>query len=210
MVQKYTAPFQILKDLIEENSDKAKKILEDPEKLEWKIREDCNRRYAQIQTKVNRGIARSIIYIFTTKVLLAFLTEVPYEIFIIKKVNPVPIAINAIIPPGLMFLVGLTIRKPNEANTKRIIGGIKGIVYSRKEEKKIAFSFTQAKKKRFIEQIFLFLYGLLFIIIFGGIAFILMKLHFNIFSAFIFFIFLYFVDILIKCSICSTSRWQVK
>lgn len=188
-VQKHTAPFQILKDIIDENPKKAEELLINPEKFEWKIREVCRRRYAEIRQKVNRGIIRSIIYIFITKVLFAFILEIPYEIYFLKKIKLIPIGINAIIPPALMFLVGLTIKTPDEANTERIIERIKTFVYPR-EEAKTPFSLTPAKRSQFLTRIFSFLYLLLFLLTFGGISAILLKLGFNIVSGIIFFVFL--------------------
>lgn len=188
-VQKHTAPFQILKDIIDENPKTAEKLLVNPEKFEWKIREVCRRRYAQIRQKVNRGIIRSIIYIFITKVLFAFILEIPYEIYFLKKLNPIPIGINAIIPPALMFFVGLTIKTPDEANTERIIERINSFVYPQSEAK-TPFSLGPIKRSQFLTSVFSFLYLLLFLLTFGGISALLLKLGFSVVSGVIFFVFL--------------------
>jgi hypothetical protein len=189
-VQKSTAPFLILEDLINENHQQAEEILANPQKLEWKIREICDKRYAQIRERVNRGITRSIIYIFLTKVLLAAIIEVPYEMYFIKRFNYLPISINALIPPILMFLVGLSIKRPNEANTERIIERIKGFVYPKQNEEKSSFSMIQSQQKTALNKAFSFFYGIFFIVLMGALAYGLMKLDFNVVSALIFFIFL--------------------
>ena len=189
-IQKQTAPFQILKDIIDENQDNIHQLLENPQKLEWKIREVCTKRYLQIRERVNRGIVRSIIYIFITKVLLAFIIEIPYEMFIIKHLNRIPIIINGVIPPTLMFLVGLTIRRPDEANTERIVEKIKSFVYPRQSEEKTRFSLAKSQQSSFMNKVFYFIYFILFIAITGGIAYGLDKLHFNVVSAMVFFVFL--------------------
>jgi len=189
-IQKQTAPFQILKDIIDENQDNVYQLLENPQKLEWKIREVCTKRYLQIRERVNRGIARSIIYIFITKVLLAFIVEIPYELFILKHLNRIPIIINGFIPPTLMFLIGLTIHRPGESNTERIVEKIKSFVYPKQSEEKTRFSLVKIEQSGFLNKVFYFIYFLLFIIILGSIAFGLDKLHFNIIGALVFFIFL--------------------
>ncbi|KPJ70985.1 hypothetical protein AMJ51_00375 [Microgenomates bacterium DG_75] len=189
-VQRHAAPFQILQEVIEENPRESRKILANPEKLEKKVREICERRYSQIREKVNRGIIRSIIYIFVTKVLLAFILEIPFEIFVLKKINLLPIAINAFIPPALMFFVGLSIRRPDEANTERVIERIKSFVYLKEGEEKISFSLVQTKRKGLISNFFPAVYGALFILTFGGITYLLVRLNFNPVSALIFFVFL--------------------
>ena len=189
-IQKQTAPFQILKDIIDENQDNIHQTLENPQKLEWKVREVCTKRYLQIRERVNRGITRSIIYIFITKVLLALIIEIPYEIYIIRHLNRVPIIINSLIPPTLMFLVGLTIRRPDENNTLRIVEIIKNIVYPRINEEKTRFSLVKSQQSGFLNKVFYFIYFLLFILILGSIGYGLNKLHFNIISALVFFVFL--------------------
>ncbi len=188
-IQKHTAPFQILRDIIDEDYKKAEQLLANPEKLERKIREVCRQRYAQIRQKVNQGIIHSIVYIFVTKVLFAFIIEIPYEIYILKKMSPLAIIINGIVPPALMFLIGLTIRTPDEANTERLIERIKSFVYPQTEAK-TSFSLAPIKRSQLLTTVFSVIYLLLFLLTFGGISLILMKLHFNPVSGLIFFIFL--------------------
>ncbi|MCX6725836.1 MAG: hypothetical protein NT052_00765 [Candidatus Shapirobacteria bacterium] len=195
-IQKSTAPFLILEDLVDEDYKQAKEILENPKKLEWKIREICDKRYAQIRERVNRGITRSIIYIFLTKVLLAAIIEIPYEMYFIKRFNYLPISINALIPPILMFLVGLSIKRPNETNTERIIERIKGFVYPKQNEEKSSFSMIQSQQRTALNKAFSFFYGIFFIVLMGALAYGLMKLNFNVVSALIFFIFLSMVLLL--------------
>ena len=188
-VQKHTAPFQILKDIIDEDYKKAEALIANPEKLEWKVREICRNRYSQIRQKVNRGIIHSIVYIFITKALFAFILEIPYELYILKSLAPMPLLINAIIPPALMFLVGLTIKTPDEANTERIIQRIKSFVYPSQEEK-TSFTLGPTKRSQLLTTIFSVLYLLLFILMFGSISYLLLRLNFNIISGLIFFVFL--------------------
>jgi hypothetical protein len=188
-IQKNTAPFQILRDVIDEDPKKAAVLIANPEKFEWKIREVCRRRYSQIRQKVNRGIIHSIVYIFVTKVLFAFILEFPYELYFLHRLAFIPITINAIIPPTLMFLIGLTIKTPNEANTERIIERIKSFVYPQSEVK-TPFSLTPIKRGQFLTTVFSVIYFLLFLLVFGGISLILFKLKFNVVSGMIFFVFL--------------------
>lgn len=189
-VQKHTTPFQILRNIIEGNPRSIQEIIVDPKRLEEKIREICHHRYAQIGERVNRGVLRSVIYIFVTKVLLAIIMEVPYELYVVEEIKPLPLAMNILFPPALMFLVGLTIRRPDEANTERIVSRLKGFIYSKAEEEKMSFSLVPVKRGWLTERIFFVIYGLLSLLIFGGIAYGLFKLHFNIVSAVIFFVFL--------------------
>ncbi|MDP2932818.1 MAG: hypothetical protein Q8N81_01670, partial [bacterium] len=155
-----------------------------------KIEEICLDKYAQISQKVSTGITRSIIYIFMTKMVFAFLLEVPYELLWLKRINLLPLGINAIIPPALMYLVGLTIRVPDERNTEKIVAQIKSFVYQDASGDKTPFSLAPKKQSQFLNTIFLSIYGVIFLLTFGLITMLLLKLHFNIISLAIFFIFL--------------------
>lgn len=189
-VQRQSAAFLILKEVVEENIDQIEKLLKNEDKLEKTIRDVCIRRYDEIRKRVNRGILRSVIYIFTSKVFFALLIEIPYETVFIGQLNMVALSINTIIPPSLMFLVGLTIKRPDEANTERIIGKIKSFVYKKKDKEKIKFSLVTNKRGGLMFRIFVAIYALLFLITFAGLTSILASLGFNFLSGVIFFVFL--------------------
>jgi hypothetical protein len=189
-VQRQSAAFLVLKEIVDRDFEKANEIFRDPAKLESAVSEVCKKKYGEIRNRVNRGIVRSIVYIFLTKVFLAILIEMPYEIFIRNKVNYLPLSINVIFPPFLMFMVGLTIRRPDEDNTQRIIAIIKNFVYKELRIEKIEFSLESRSGKSLIYRIFFVIYFLLFLLTFGGITLILLDLGFNMISAGIFFIFL--------------------
>lgn len=189
-VQKHAAAFHILKDVIEDDVSEAREIFENEELLEDKVREVCDDRYEEIRRRVNTGIIRSIIYIFTSKVLLALLIEIPFELIFLGGLNYLTIGINTTIPPALMFLVGLSIKKPGESNTERIIEKIKGFMYKKNKDEKIRFSLVSFDRHRLLYRIFFALHGLFFLITFVGISYFLVRLNFNIISGMIFFVFL--------------------
>lgn len=189
LMQKHTAPFEVLRQMVKEEPT-VRTLIQDNEKFEWKIREICQKRYAQIQRKVNRGIVRSIIYIFVTKVVFALLIEVPYELYKFGMLTVVPLSINVVVPPGMMWLLGLTIRAPGEDNTQRIITKLKTVVYRNPSPRPVPFSLSQAKRTSLLNLVFTFIYLILFIIVFGGITYILLRLHFTLVGMAVFFAFL--------------------
>ena len=130
LLKKHIAPFEVFKTLVMQKGNQIKPVLENQEQFTQSVSNICQNKYAQIQKKVTRGIVRSIIYIFLTKVLFALLIEVPYELYRIGQLTILPLTINIIVPPGMMLLIGLTIKIPGEANTYRIINKLKTIVYT--------------------------------------------------------------------------------
>ncbi len=189
-MQKQIAPFEILKELIVREKDSAETILKDPAATEQKVREICQIRYAQIQTKVRRGTVRSIIYIFITKVVFALLIEIPYDIMVIGNLEYLPLAINVVVPPTLMFLIGLTIKAPNETNTARILTILKTIVYESPVQNKTLFSLAKVRRGNLLGNTFALVYLALFILVFGGITWLLIQLHFSLVGILVFFAFL--------------------
>lgn len=185
--------FIILKEIIEKNLNSLETIEEifsSKEKLKEKITEICEEKYFTTKQIIKRGITRSIIYIFTTKVLLAFILEIPYEMLFFKKINPFPIIINALFPPLLMFGIGSRIKTPGEENTKKLIQEIFSFVYNEEKSKEKIPVFFQKKEDKRKKTLFLSIYGFLFVLIFSLATFLLIKLHFNILGIIIFFVFL--------------------
>lgn len=187
IMQKHTPSFIILSEIIEK--DGAADLLRDRERFVDQIREVCETKYDQIKGRVARGITRSIIYIFITKIILALVIEIPYEIFFLSGLRPLPIVINMTIPPLLMLLVGLMIKKPGNENTKNIIEKILDFTYG-EGGKRIEINLIQEKKKGFAFRTFGLFYTIFFMAIFALISLGLYKLEFSIVSAGIFYMFL--------------------
>lgn len=196
LIQKHVAPFEVLRQLVQEEELKARSIIQDIDKFEWKVREICQRRYAQIQKKVSRGIFRSIVYIFITKVVLALLIEIPYELYRFGGLNYIPLGINVVVPPSMMWLIGLSIKAPGDDNTQRIIDRLKTIAYVSSDSAKSPFSLLKVSRGSFLTRAFAFFYMILFLFVFGGIAYLLLKLEFTVLGIVIFFAFLSLVLLL--------------
>lgn len=190
IVQKHTAPFEVLRELGKLPDFELKTILLDQNKLTEMVKTICQTKYAQIQKKVNRGTVRSIIYIFVTKVVFAMLIEIPYELYRLGGLTLLPLSINIAVPPLMMWFIGLSIKAPGANNTERIIEKLKTVVYKNELSAKISFSLTVIKRGSFLIQVFTLLYLLLFMLVFGGITYFLLKLHYSILGLAVFFAFL--------------------
>lgn len=118
-VKKNDPPFLLIRDFF--NEHKARTILENREEFEQKLSELAHSRYMFIGAKVRRAVVRSIIYIFLTKMIFAFALEAPVDMFITKKVEYLALAINAIFPPILLFLVAGFTKPPGHDNTHKLM-----------------------------------------------------------------------------------------
>lgn len=193
-VKKQIPPFLILQDIFKQNESNIAQILADEEKLKQKVDESCRKRYDETRSRLRRTGVRSFIYIILTKVVFAFILELPYDLYIIKNVNYIPILINVIFPPILMSIIILSVSIPGDENTKRIFNLIKGIIIHDPDKKDLKMqTYTIGKKQKsqgpFFTAAFSFIYLMTYLISFGTIIYFLTKLDFNPISQAIFIFF---------------------
>jgi hypothetical protein len=189
-VQKQISAFQILKEVIEDDPANIYRILLDKPEFEERIYEMCQIKYSEIRARVSRGIVRSIVYIFVTKILFAIIFEIPYEYYFLGGISIIPLATTIAIPLLFVFLVGVTIKRPGESNTQRIIEKIFDFVYVSPPGAKHQFSLTTISKRRLLYRAFVVAYGVVFLLTFAGISYLLYKVGFNIVGGAIFFVFI--------------------
>jgi hypothetical protein len=196
-LRKQLPPFLLLRDFFFEQSETARQIMEDPVKFEETLTGIAHKRYHETGEKVRRAVVRSIIYIFLTKMVLALALEAPVDILIVQRIDYLPLAINAVFPPLLLFLITAFIAVPGADNTKRLLDRIRLIIYHFPDYQKgqDAFTLAAARKRPLLSGIFSFIYMIGFMISFGIIIFILTKLRFNIASQIIFVFFVALVTL---------------
>lgn len=120
--------------------------------------------------------------------IFAFILEIPFEL-LIKKINYFSLIVNSLFPPFLMFLVTTSIKIPGEENTNKIIEKIKEYIYIN-QPIKTKIEINSLTKRKITNFVFTPIYFLTYILIFGGVIFLLSKAHFNVLSQIIFLFFL--------------------
>lgn len=191
LCQKKAAPFLILEDVFSGNPDKSEEILASPELFEEYIRSAASERYQKIRAVLKRSAWRSVIYIFITKMLFAFLLEIPYDYYIAKHLYWPALFINVFFPPMLMFIMVSSVRIPKEENTMELIRELMNLVYvaphAKAQYNKIKIF---SRRPVVLRIIFGIVTLVLFAISFGAIVWILSNLNFSVFSQIIFLLFL--------------------
>lgn len=195
-VRKQTPAMLLIRDFMLLEGAHARTIVENQEEFERKLAEIAHHRYQEIGTKVRRSVVRSVIYIFLTKMIFALALEVPYDLFIAKRVDYIPLLVNVIFPPILLYLMAGFIAIPGQENTNRLIARIKQMFYNFDELKheRDIFSLKQKNRRPILTAIFSLLYLGTFLISFGFISFILTKFHFSIASQILFVFFVTLVS----------------
>ncbi len=182
-IDRHGAPLRVLRHVIDEQNDVATKLTKPNEFLslcEAQILTD----YQSINTRINRGILKSVAFLIITKVLIGLAIEVPYDYFMFGAIAAVPLIINLGFPPLYMILLRMTLMLPGSANTRRLIEEIDEIVYGsdapqlRRASRSFGASFN-------------IVYAIAFMIVFGGSAFLLWHFAgFDLLHLSIFFLFL--------------------
>lgn len=180
--------YLILDGVINEDPKNSLEILKDPKKLENYIALVYNKKLKSLKKKVKRAAIYATLSIFIGKVLLALAIEFPFDKYVIGKFNWLALAINIIVPPFLMFLLVSSIKPEKNHHLEKITLEVIKLVYKKDNEEKIIIV-PPRKRGILMKTIIGLAYLLAFVISFGGIIWILNKLHFTILSIAIFLIF---------------------
>ncbi len=213
-IRKQIPPFLILRDIFEQNSTNTEAVLTDEAKLKFNVDSACRKRYDESRSKLRTTAVRSFIYILLTKVIFAVLLEVPYDLYIMKEISYIPIAINVVFPPLLMTAIIMSVTVPGDDNTRRIYNLIKGIIDNDPDTLptiKSGISVAHASRTRGIifSSLFSLIYLMTYIFTFGSIIYSLTILKFNAVSQGIFIFFVALVTFFAYRVIQITQRYQV-
>lgn len=195
-LRRQSPPFLLLRDFFTDVGPDARMYIDDPKKFDEKLTDLAIRRYNETGHKVRRAVIRSFIYIFLTKMVFALALEAPYDIYIMKRLMIVPIVVNMLFPPFMLFLIAGLFSVPGADNTRRLIDRIHKIIYHFDELKDEKDTFTEKQKVRrpVLTGGFSLVYLATFAITFGLINIALTALQFSIASKIIFVFFVALVS----------------
>ncbi|OGH18166.1 MAG: hypothetical protein A3F31_00225 [Candidatus Levybacteria bacterium RIFCSPHIGHO2_12_FULL_38_12] len=196
-IKSKTAVFLILEDITRFSTGKVREVLTNEKELERVVMEACESRYASISSKVRRAIIRSVIFLLLTKAFFAFAVEGTFENYFYGSVLWSSMIVNITIPPLLMIIVGLFIKVPRKANSKRILEYIKKVLFEENPGLGDPFVIKKSSdKNKNMDIVFRFLWFFAFFVTFGAIVWVLQKVHFNFISKGVFIFFLAIVSFL--------------
>lgn len=193
-IKEEAVTFKVLYELILNQGEDLERLLIRPDDLAAEAKILISKRYKFIRNKISQSSIRAIIYIFITKMVLALVLELPYELYILKHIDYLPITINIAFPPLLMFLIALTIVPPSKENTNKILTNLHNIIYNN-PPKSILCKLNPKYRQNWGFKVFYYsMFTILYIIVFGFIISILQKLNFNLLSGTLFLFFLTMVS----------------
>lgn len=136
-LRKYAVYFNIFYEAAFNNISKIEKIVGNPESLNFAVQMAASEVYDREMRKFWKRVRRSLVFLVITKIVLAVAVEYPFDLYVVGRVNMVPIVINLFLPPLYLVILSMTIRRPSEQNSILIAKGVEEIAYGR-EEKPIA------------------------------------------------------------------------
>ncbi|MDO8571192.1 MAG: hypothetical protein Q7R79_00745 [bacterium] len=186
--RRHRIPFVVLHTIIKNNGEE---ILKNKEVLQKEIKRICEGFYAVQRRRLYSRTVRAFIYIFLTKMVLGLSLELPYDLLTIHAINTTPLLINILFPPVLLAMITLSVRFPNEENTKLIAKAIDEIAFAENTKREIFVPqrYSVKRKSPVLYIIFSILYVALFAVSFGALTWLLEKFDFNIVSGTIFVVF---------------------
>ncbi len=188
VVKPWAVALSILRDSLLDKPDEAPILLEKPETLTAVVARITKRKYTEVKGRIRRGAIRATFYLFITKMVVAFVMEVPLEYLWYQTVSITALTINLLLPPGMMIFVSLFIHVPGKDNTQRIQENVSVLL---SEEGIPAREIRPIQKRRGAAHVlFSTAYFLMFVVTFGLIGILLDALHFTWLSASIFYFFL--------------------
>lgn len=184
-VSKYGAPLRILKNMAETYPNLSQ-MLSTSDQFLNAYEQTVTKEYKDLGKRLNKGIIKSIIFIFITKIIIGVGVEVPYDLIFVGSVAIMPLVVNLLVPPLYMAGLKLGLQPPSVANAGALKSFIAGVLYPSdiNPAPKLAVKTKEASTLAKI------LYGLLFFIPFVITLYGLTLLHFNAAQAIIFFVFL--------------------
>jgi|GEM_PF-4990427 len=171
------------------------------------LHERVKKQYQQLQKRVTKtfqgSVLRAGIYILLTKALLGLIIEVPLEMVMFGHVVPIPLILNTIFPPLLLFSLLLT-PGVSRKNQDRVIGEVEAIVYDGRSfgaQEKIV-QLNPEPDSALLPVFYLLLY-IVYGAILGGIGWLLNIMRFTIVSGFFFYL---FVSVVIYFSVRISAK----
>lgn len=188
------APYRVLLNSLISGHYDIEKIEADPSGFQKYCMTNYDSMKKISRATVWRGVFRTLLFIFLTKLVLAFILEIPFDRLLHDKILWNVLAINLSFPPILMLIGGLSVPPINPRNRISVQKSLHEIIF----EAKLNVPNFDLKRpvKRRSERMFDTLFTILSIALVIFAIWLLIRLGFNFVSITLFFIFVSAVSFL--------------
>lgn len=192
-VRRQMPPLVLFRDMYFSKAEDFKEIVSDREKFLIRAGDALENQLEQMSGKIATAGTRSVIYVFLTKMVIALGVEVPFEIFFYGTLNKIPLILNMIFPPLMMWLTTMQIKVPSRKERDSLIQRTWYVVENfdlLKDEKDVLLPETSEEKTGPVYYIFSTIYAIVFVGIFVLIFYVLGLIGYTFFNKIIFIFFL--------------------
>lgn len=188
LLRRRAGVFRVIRDVIDHDPEHFPGLLEEPDALDRQVGEALQHRTALFRTRLRRSVVRAILFLFITKMLLALVLEVPYDLLLVGAIAWHPLLVNIMFPPLFLALLSLTVAIPEKRNTDDYRAAVRALVVHADHP------VLNVRLKRDVRSawttIFNVVYAATFVLVFGVIASFLHNVGFHALSIGLFLFFL--------------------
>lgn len=184
-VGKYGAPWRIVRAMADDRQD-LPELLQDRRAFMDAFDQQVSKEYRSVKRRLNRGIIKSIIFVFITKVIIGLAIEIPYDLWVVGSIAVTPLLVNLLFPPLYMASLKLGLKAPSLANAEALHAHMEALLFE-PEQFGVLPALHSRKRTSLPKKL---AYIILFFIPFTVTVYVLSLLHFNVVQGIIFFVFL--------------------
>ncbi|KKW28530.1 MAG: hypothetical protein UY72_C0069G0004 [Candidatus Uhrbacteria bacterium GW2011_GWD2_52_7] len=178
----------MLRDAIEQSKAKSTELLTDPAVLDAAVSTALRHRTEDFRVRLRRTVVRAVAFLFITKMLLALVIEVPYDLLFHDNVPIYPLLVNIFFHPIFLALISLTVVIPEKKNTEDFIAATRALAVG--ADHPLLHLRVKHEVRNTWTDVFTVIYALLFVAVYVAIGTLLNSLgfHWLSISLFLFFI----------------------
>lgn len=167
-----------------ENAPMNAKSLTSPGTLDYAAKRHIERSYAKLDSMLDSGIFKSVLFLLITKSIIGLAIEVPYDLAVFGHIVWLPLLINLFFPSIFIMLSRLAITVPGHRNTEEIVNQMTDLLFADGTPPRLRLPSQNGSLGLNI------LYGFTFAVAFALLSWVLYSLHFTLVQGAIFFVFL--------------------
>jgi len=188
LLRRRASLFRTLADVIGYKPEEFPTLLDDPRFMDRSVTRALKKRAKKFRIRLRRTVVRAVLFLFLTKMLLALIIEVPYDLYVAQEVILLPLAMNILFHPFFLALLSLTVSIPERKNATAAQEMVRALIVGADHQ----LLNLKVKGSHFGTwgTIFSIFYGLTFLFTYGFIAATLSQFHFNWLSITLFLFFL--------------------
>lgn len=179
--------FRVLRDALVHTKD-VKPLLTDPAALDDAVKEALHHRTKDFNIRLRRTVVRAVAFLFITKMALALIIEVPYDLLIAKDSKWYPLLINITFHPVFLALIGLTVSIPEKKNTEDYLAAARAVAVGAPHQ--LLAVRVRRESGSTVFSVFGAIYAVLFLVVYGFIGSVLHGLGFHALSIALFLFFI--------------------